>query len=204
MEEFKMAKKNQKQNRRQINFRLTDDEWEWLNYQLQKHNIQMSISAYAKQQTLYGEINCLGLSKDDAKKITTSLAYISNNFNQIAKQVNKTGHFEMYLHANMLDEVEELKKLLLNLLELKEQKKIKKLSPEQKQLKKFYARLERNGIPHNIGRDVIFGVIVAISKATTKAEKNKLIAEVIAEKNITTDLAKKIWQIYCYTMVEES
>lgn len=191
-------------NRRQINFRLTKEEWDWLEYQIQTNNIPMSVSTYAKKQTLFGEIYCLGISSDDAKIITTSLAQIGNNLNQITKRLNSGEKMAMHLYGSVIDDVADLKKLILKLLEIKEQKKIKKISPEKKQLKKFYDWLDKNGIPHTIGRDVIFEIMVAISKATTQEQKNELIAEAITEKNITTDLAKKIWQIYCYTMVEES
>lgn len=183
-------------NRRQINFRLTEKEWDWLEYQMQTNNIPLSISAYAKQQTLYGEINCLGISNDDAKIITTSLAKIGNNLNQLAKKVNSGEKMPMHLYGSVIDDVAELKKLILRLLAVKEQKKIQNLTTDEKNIKLFFKTLEKRGIARSVGVNIYF-LLILCTQAKSPEEKNKIIYDMLEENNISSELAIEVYEIIC-------
>ena len=189
-----MAKKNQ--SRRQINFRLSEDEWDYVEYNLQTKNVPMSISAYAKQQTLYGEINCLGISSDDAKIIATSLAKIGNNLNQLTKKINSGGQMPMHLYGSVVDDVAELKKLILRLLKIKEQKKIKILTTDEKNIKLFFKSLEKRGIAHSVGVN-IYLLLILCAQAKSLEEKNKIIYDTLEENNISPKLASEVYEIIC-------
>ena len=156
---FKQVVITMKKERRQINFRLTEDEWDLLEYKLQNNNIQMSISAYAKQQTLHGQVNCLGLSSDEVKKITTSLARIGNNLNQIAKIMHQGKLPCLTTLDNILLEIAEMKKLLFNLFEIKNQKKLKKLNKSEKKFKLFFDIMAKKGISKYMAMDAILAIL---------------------------------------------
>lgn len=189
-----MKKENVKKNqRRQINFRLSEDEWEWLEYQIQRYNLPMTISAFAKHQTLNGHVNCLGIAKNDVKIITTSLARISNNLNQIAKlyHQNKLPHHISVI--NILDEVTELKKTLIDLLKTKNDKKI--LTKSAKKSKIFCDLLTQNGIDKAVGYEIYFLRCEILSKKNSDDEKIILLTEALKNKNISLELASKVEQI---------
>lgn len=196
LEEIKMEKKINQKNRRQINFRLSKDEWEWIDYQIQTNKVPMSISAYAKHQTLYGEVNCIGISDDNAKIIATSIAKIGNNLNQLTKKINSGTQMPMHLYGSVVDDVADLKKLILKLLEVKEQKKSQKLTTDDKKLKLFFAKLRNKGISPSVGTDIMCNLMVALSKSQSSEDRHKLIADMISEKNISENLVVMVWQIY--------
>lgn len=148
-----------KKERRQINFRLTEDEWEAVDYIMQNNNLQMNLSAYAKHQTLHGKINCLGLSSDDVKKITTSLARIGNNLNQIAKIMHQGRLPHLTAIDDILLEIGAIKKLLFSLLEIKNQKNFKKLSKSKRKIKLFFDIMEKKGISKYMAMDAILAIL---------------------------------------------
>lgn len=189
-----MKKENVKKNqRRQINFRLTEDEWEWLEYQIQRYNLPMSVSAYAKQQAVNGYVNCLGIAQDDVKLITTSLARIGNNINQIAKlyHQNKLPHRTSAI--NILDDVAELKKLLIDLLRVKNHKKI--LTKTEKKSKLFCDLLSQNDIDRSVGYDIYFLRAETLATKKSDEEKINLLAQKLKDKKISLELAAQVEQI---------
>lgn len=113
----------EKKKRKQINFRLSEDEWNYLMLKLKRKNLPLSLSWYAKNQTLYGsKIEITNLSPGEIKIITTSLAHIGNNLNQLTKlcHQNRLPDFPL---EKFLFEIGEIKKLLFLILKLREARK---------------------------------------------------------------------------------
>lgn len=187
------SKKIEKEKRKQINFRLNDEEFEWLDYQIKKYKIPMTISAFAKYQAVNGYVNCLGIAESDVKIITTSLARISNNLNQITKlyHQNKLPHHISAI--NILDDVAKLKNLLIDLLKVKNNKKT--LTKSKKKSKIFCDLLEQNGIDRSVGYNIYFLRAEVLAKKISQNEKIMLLNEELKNKNISLELATKVEKI---------
>jgi len=93
---------NRKANK-QINFRVTPDEYERLNKMANKFN--QSVPAFCKERSLKAKVKSPKIDKQGALKFASELRRIGNNVNQIAKVLNSGEN------ANM-DEIRDIKKEL--------------------------------------------------------------------------------------------
>ena len=79
----------EKKKRYQVNFRLNEDEAAEVEAMAKK--VGMSISRYAKRQTLNGKIVTSGITREEVREILGALGSWGNNLNQIAKAANQGG-----------------------------------------------------------------------------------------------------------------
>lgn len=76
----------EKNVRKQINFRVTEEEYEKLKRKAELANL--SPSMYAKKQALQGKVKAPVITKDVGQLILPEISKIGSNINQLAKKAN--------------------------------------------------------------------------------------------------------------------
>lgn len=79
--------KDRKDSRKQVNFRLTDDEV--LTIQQKANLACLSVSAYCKKMALDGRVKAPVITPDIARIILPEIAKIGSNINQVARKLNQ-------------------------------------------------------------------------------------------------------------------
>lgn len=181
----------EKKIRRQVNFRLTEDEWQKVEEKIKKSNLPMSVSAYAKDQTLYGKIFTSGIESNDVKIITTSLARIGNNVNQIAKLFNAGKLPSEIPVEKILVEIKFMEHELGKLFQIEKFAENTKLKLKNKLSLQICKRLKNMGIGESIGSRLLLTIYPYRNEITDDGLKKILMGQNI---NLSLQRAREIFR----------
>lgn len=124
-----MEEKKKTENKRtQINFRLTEIEDKRL--KLNAYRAGLTPSMYAKKMAIEGKVKPQLIDPDEAKEITSQLAKIGSNVNQIAKKVNSGDTAEKKAIVTIVESLNELWDYILNGKKPKDKKLTEKKEKE--------------------------------------------------------------------------
>ena len=123
-----MEKEKTDSKRIQINFRLTEIEDKRL--KLNAYRAGLTPSMYAKKMAIEGKVKPQLIDPDEAKEITSQLAKIGSNVNQIAKKVNSGDIAEKKALVTIAESLNELWDYILFGKKPKDKKRTEKKEKE--------------------------------------------------------------------------